>query len=141
MKETLKNLRILFFMPLLCVLLMIVAFESGLLPVGVLSPQSTDEFILLVVMELALVLLIPLSLKLFKFKMVIRDLMETKEIALRKWWSIRIIMLMVPLVVNTILYYLYMSTTFGYMAIILFICMAFVYPDKDKCYYETRDRE
>ena len=38
---------------------------------------------------------------------------------------------------NTVLYYLFMNTTFGYMAIILAICLPFVYPSEARCEAET----
>ncbi|MBR6604574.1 MAG: hypothetical protein IKK92_01675, partial [Prevotella sp.] len=82
-----------------------------------------------------------LALRLFKFKKIAADLSERKQAALVRWGTIRIEMLAMPLLANTLLYYLYMSTTFGYMAIILLICMVFIYPSKDKCYFETRDQE
>lgn len=141
MKKTIKNLKLLFFIPIILVLIIIIAFESGLLPVGIFPPHGVSEFYLLMLMELLMVALIPLSLRLFKFKIITEELSEKKEKALAKWWSIRILMLLIPLAANAILYYLYMSTTFGYMAIILAICLVFVYPDTDKCYYETRNRE
>jgi len=92
-------------------------------------------------MELLTVILIPLALRLFKFKKIATDLSERKQAALVWWGTIRIEMLALPLLANTLLYYLYMSTTFGYMAIILLICMVFIYPSKDKCYFETRDQK
>ena len=37
-------------------------------------------------------------------------------------------MITVPLLMNTLLYYIFMNTAFGYMALILLICLPFIYP-------------
>jgi hypothetical protein len=41
------------------------------------------------------------------------------------------------LLANTLLYYVFMNTSFGYLAIIILLCMPFVYPSKDKCMAEA----
>jgi hypothetical protein len=50
---------------------------------------------------------------------------------------IRLLMLLVPLWADTLLYYLYMNTTFGYLGIILALCLPFVYPSMNRCETET----
>jgi hypothetical protein len=72
-----------------------------------------------------------------KFKKIEADLQERHEEALLKWGVLRLSMLEVPLILNTICYYLFLNTSFGYMAIILLLCMAFVYPTKEKCNVEA----
>lgn len=141
MNNTIKKLKTIFYLELVTALLIVVLYESDVLPAGCFTQHSTSEFVLLTVMELLTVILIPLALRLFKFKKIAADLSERKQAALVRWGTIRIEMLAMPLLANTLLYYLYMSTTFGYMAIILLICMVFIYPSKDKCYFETRDQE
>jgi hypothetical protein len=66
---------------------------------------------------------------------------EGKAIALRKWGVLRLSMLEVPLLANTLFYYIYMNTTFGYMAIILLICLAFVYPSMNRCLADVENTE
>ena len=56
-----------------------------------------------------------------------------------KWGTIRLLILEVPMLVNTLLYYIYMNTTFGYMAIILLLCLPFVFPSLNRCLAETSD--
>lgn len=141
MNNTIKKLKTIFYLELTTALLIVVLYESDVLPAGCFTQHSTSEFVLLTVMELLTVILIPLALRLFKFKKIATDLSERKQAALVTWGTVRIEMLGLPLLANTLLYYLYMSTTFGYMAIILLICMVFIYPSKDKCYFETRDQE
>ena len=79
-------------------------------------------------MEFLTIVLIPVGLRLFKTKDVERRLDEGDIKAFRKWGVVRILMITVPLVLNTLLYYNFMNTTFGYMALILLICLPFIYP-------------
>ena len=99
--------------------------------------DSQVEFAILTVMELLTIGCIPLALRLLKFKKIEADLQERHEEALLKWGVLRLSMLEVPLILNTICYYLFLNTSFGYMAIILLLCMAFVYPTKEKCNVEA----
>ena len=43
-----------------------------------------------------------------------------------------------PMLINTLLYYVFMNVAFGYMAIIGLLSMVFVYPSKSRCEQETR---
>ncbi len=58
-----------------------------------------------------------------------------------KWGLLRLLILEVPMVVNTYLYYIYMNTTFGYLAIILLLCLPFVMPTESRCLAETSEEE
>ena len=139
MNKVIKALKIIFLAQLIITLIIVLLHEASMMPVGWLPPHTTLEFVLLTVMELFTIVLIPLALRLFKFKRIGKELAEKKEHALRKWGIVRISMLAIPMQINTLFYYMFMSTTFGYLAIILFLCMVFIYPSKDKCYFETRD--
>ncbi len=106
--------------------------ESGLLPEGVLkTADGSTEFAIVVVMELLSICIIPVALRLFKWKAVARRV-ATPEGLLRMGMA-RLLMLCVPMLANTVLYYLYVNVAFGYLAIILFLCMAFVLPTKERC--------
>ena len=48
-------------------------------------------------------------------------------------------MLSLPMVVNTFAYYSFMGVHYGYMAIILFICLFFVMPTKSRFEREQAD--
>ena len=82
-------------------------------------------------------LLIPL--RLFKFGKVKNDLVSRKALALKKWGIIRLFLLGAPLLLDTLLYYTYMKATFGYLALILVLCLPFVYPSMDRCLTETEE--
>ena len=103
-------------------------YELDMLPSGVLAGRAQDEFLCTISMELLTIVLIPVGLRLFKTKDVERRLDEGDIKAFRKWGLVRILMITVPLVLNTLLYYNFMNTTFGYMALILLICLPFIYP-------------
>lgn len=117
--------------------LVVVAFEAELLPSGILAGRDgSDEFVVLSVMELVTICQIPVALRLFKFRTVAARLVSAG--GLLRYGTLRLLMLCVPMLANALLYYLYMNVAFGYMGIILFLCMAFVLPTKGRCEAEVR---
>ena len=123
-------------------LVAVVLFETGVLEFGYYAGSGEQaEFLLTMLMELLTLAMIPLALKLFKFKSVHADLVSRKADALHKWGLLRLLMLLVPLLVNTLLYYAYAKVAFAYMAIILVIVLPFVYPSAERCADETTDEE
>ena len=125
MKRTQHILFISAVVPLTIVALAVVLFETDLLPCGVLRGQQVDfEFVAAVAMEILTIASIPLALKLFKLRAVAKRLRTPQ--ALLCLGSLRLAMLTVPMVVNTLLYYLFMNVAFGYLAIILALCIFFV---------------
>lgn len=118
-------------------LLMAALFEADLLPCGILKGSDAGgEFVAATLMELLTLCVIPVALRLFRFRRVADSL--TTCGALRRWGMLRLLMLCVPMVVNTLLYYLYMNVAFGYMGIILLLCLAFVLPTRQRCESELR---
>ena len=107
-------------------------YELDMLPSGMLAGRPQDEFLSTISMELITIVFIPVALRLFKTKDVEKRLEEGDIKAFRKWGLVRILMITVPLVLNTLLYYSFMNTTFGYMALILLICLPFIYPASRK---------
>ena len=103
-------------------------YELDILPSGMMIGRPQDEFLSTISMELITIVFIPVALRLFKTKDVEKRLEEGDIKAFRKWGLVRILMITVPLVLNTLLYYSFMNTTFGYMALILLICLPFIYP-------------
>lgn len=124
------------------VVVIVLFFETGILEEGILVDSNSHvEFAFTAVMELLTIAMIPLALKLFKFKRVEAQLQTEHEVALCKWGVLRLAMLELPLMLNTLLYYLFLNTSFGYMAIILLLCLAFVFPTKAKCEAEAFGNE
>ena len=107
-------------------------YELDILPSGMMAGRPQDEFLSTISMELITIVFIPVALRLFKTKDVQKRLEEGNIKAFRKWGLVRILMITVPLVLNTLLYYSFMNTTFGYMALILLICLPFIYPASRK---------
>lgn len=137
-----KNILLLIFVTsIVAVILMAVLFENNILTKGLLEEQTNTEFFSSVVMDLATPLLIVTALRLFSFKSIKTKLTANPEKELMKWGVLRIMMLALPLLLNTSFYYLFSNTSFGYLAIILLISMIFVLPTQSKCYYETKQKD
>ena len=96
-------------------------------------------FIVSTLMILLTIGLLPLSLRLFKFKRVSTDLQQRQAVALRQWGTIRLCTMGLLLVVNTLLYYLFgLESTYGYLAVVVLLCMPFVIPTKGRCEAEVQ---
>lgn len=118
-------------------LIIVVLFENDLLPCGIMiSDDKSVEFVVATIMELLTICVIPVALKLFRFKRISKLL--TSAEALSKWGTIRLLMLCVPMIVNTVFYYMFMNVAFGYMGIIIFLCLFFVVPTKERCRSEIK---
>lgn len=124
-------------------LFFVAAFESNLFFAGEYAVCKSSEFVTLSVMELFTIVSIPLALRLFKFKSVSRALTtgNRRERQFIKWGSIRLTMLCLPMLANTLFYYFFMNMAFGYMTIIQFLCLFFVFPTVDRCINETTPPE
>lgn len=133
MEKVRKRLLAEFLVPIIICLVIVVLGEFNVFPTGVLTGNTQVEFVLLAAMEIITICMIPLALRLFRFGKIHSQLVEKRERGLQKWGTIRLEMLTVPMVVNTLLYYLTMNAAFGYLAIILFLCMFFVVPTKERC--------
>ena len=75
--------------------------------------SETIQFLLTTVMELATLLCAYLGLRLFRRK-----------------WQLRMAIIVVPLLVNVLLYAVYRTTPFFYLAVVLLICLPFVWTRK-----------
>ncbi|WP_092110422.1 hypothetical protein [Prevotella sp. KH2C16] len=141
MKKVQKILQLEFWIPIVVSLLLVVLFETDILETGLLSEDKGSEFVMTSVMELATICFIPLALYLFRFKKIHDQLCSEKgERYLQKWGTCRLALLYVPMVLNTLLYYLFMHVAFAYLAIILLLSLCFVYPSSERCLDETDGR-
>ncbi len=114
-------------------LVMIILFETDILHQGILHENVKMEYGFSVVMELAALCAIPASIRLFRWKKVTDDLKNHGYQALLSWGLFRLSLLCIPLVLCVLFYYLFAQTSFCYLAIILGICLFFVYPSKERC--------
>ena len=125
--------------PVVVALIVVVLYEKEILLWGVHAGDKNAEFVVLTLMELLVICTIPLTLRLFNFRKIREQLNKHRESALLKWGSLRIMLLAIPMLLNVILYYLFANVAFGYMAIILVICMAFIIPTASRCQSEIGD--
>jgi hypothetical protein len=141
MKKISKQLTFVYVVLVAVALAIVAIYELGLLESGVLADSKQTEFVAMTVMELTSIGAAFLGLRLFKFHMIHDELVCLKESAMLKWGMLRLLILEVPMVVNTYLYYMYMNATFGYLAIILLLTLPFVMPTESRCIDETSEIE
>lgn len=137
MKETKNQLMSVFVSGTVLPLMIVCIYETEVVVPGLLATDKQSEFLLTFLMELMTLGCAFLALRLFKFEKIHQELISDKAVALRKWGAIRLVLLLFPLWADTLLYYLYMNTTFGYLGIILVFCLPFVYPSESRCEAET----
>lgn len=137
MKETRNQLMAFFVFAIVFALAAVVAYETGFMESGLFTERNTSEFIFVSLMELLTLGGVFLALRLFKFDKVHDDLVAKKEHALFKWGLLRLALILIPMVGNTYLYYMFMNTTFGYLAIIQLLSLPFVYPSMSRCKSEV----
>ena len=139
MKKVSKQLTAFYFAQIIIALVVIVLFETDMLPAGIKADDRQSDFVLTALMEIISLGAAFLGLRLFKFKPIHNDLVNRKATAMWKWGMARLIILEAPMVINTLLYYIYMNTTFGYLGIILLLCLPFVYPSLSRCEGEVSE--
>ena len=134
MQKIQRTLMTWFWGSIVLAVVIIIVGESGLVTVPLAESGGNAEFILLTLMELLTIGVIPLALRLFKFRKVQMALRgEEKKNAFQTWAMRRLLLLCIPMLANTVLYYVFMHAAFGYLAIILMICLFFVYPSIARC--------
>lgn len=114
-----------------------VLFETDCLIPGLLAGDTASEFVVTMILELSTLLCAFLALRLFRFQKVSHDLYTRQAPAMLQWGMIRLMLLGIPMVADTLFYYIYMNTTFGYLAIMLLLCQPFVCPTMGRCIAET----
>lgn len=139
MKQTQKILMLLFWSILLQAAVIYLIADVMDIDISIFSGASREaRFLPMTLMILITLALVPLSLRLFKFRIVADDLIRRKEKALQKWGIIRLCMLEFLLIVNALLYYFFgFESSFGYLAVVVLLTMPFVYPSMTRCINET----
>ena len=137
MDKVVKTLKVYFYAPIVLALLLVVLYETDMILPGSIRMDGNLNFLVLSLMEILTLAVIPAALYLFKTKKVHEQLVLNPVSSMRRYGILRLLMLGVPLVANTDLYYMSMNTAYGYMAIVLLIVMPFVYPSKSRCEEET----
>ena len=141
MERTQKILMICCWTSIIVSLIIVLLFETNILESGIWTDDGSLFFTVAVIMELLLLCVAPLALYLFRIPPIRRRLKDNPSEAPRQlllWGTLRMDMLSLPMVFNTLFYYLFgLNVTFGYMAIILLLCLLLVYPSMKRCLYET----
>jgi uncharacterized membrane protein YhaH (DUF805 family) len=139
MEKTRNILMMCFWWWLSVAIIIVVLYEGELLETGMLTEDTSMEFVLTTLMELLSLAAVFVGLRMFKKKRIHDDLTTRKALALSLWGLIRLCIIGLPLSLNVLFYYLFMNTTFGYMAIIMALCLPFVYPTLNRCLTETEE--
>lgn len=124
-------------------LLLALTFETGLVAEGLwATADGTTLFLAQTAMTIVLLATVPGALYLFRLRSVRDRLIADGETALRRWGSVRMLMICVPMVLDLLLYYLFGAVVgFFYMAVIHLLTITFVFPTKRHCDHECRAEE
>lgn len=114
-------------------LLIIAVYESGVLLEGGMTGDANAEFLTMMTMELLTVCAIPVSLRLFRFEAVKRYIATRRERGHYRMALTRMALLVVPMLVNLMCYYMFVKVAFAYLALILAISLVFIIPTKNRC--------
>ena len=137
--KKIKNILLLFYCEMLLIAGVFYVLGDFLyVDMALLSETSkTTMYVIQMVMILLTLGLVPFALRLFRFGFVRRQLIAQREQALLRWGLVRISILGLLLTTNTLLYYLYAyEPAFGYLAVMVLLCMPFILPTMSRCQAE-----
>ena len=112
--------------------------------IGLLQKETEMFFICKTVLVISTLALIPLALRLFKFRKIHEELINDttpNHAKLLVYGMLRMDMLHFPMIINILLYYFFMEPGFGYMAIVLFLSSLFIVPTMKRCEAEVTESE
>ena len=115
MKKCARKLQAIVYSAIGLSLLMIILFETDILAPGSCGGNLTAEFYTLMAAELITICVVPLALWMFRAKTIKQKLISGKEHSLLRFGILRLL------------------PSFGYMAIILFLSIFFVFPSMERC--------
>ena len=132
-KQLSKRLMSTFYASVILELLMVTLYETDFILEGGMTGHNTAEFIMCTIMELLTIIVIPIALRMIKYGAVVNIIREKQQQGLYSIAMIRMSLLIVPMLVNTLCYYLFMNVAFAYMAVVLAISLFFIIPTKGRC--------
>lgn len=144
MKQTRNILMTIFSLMLLVAAAIYICGDYLEVDMAVLTSYTDKQtgYVVQMVMILLTLSLVPLALRLFKFKQIHASLLVSPATALLKWGIVRIFVLGLLLVANTFLYYIYgFEPSFGYLAVMVLLTMPFVFPTMSRCKAETEEEK
>lgn len=116
----------------ICALIIFLCEMQIVLP-GVWADWLVGQFWALTLMEIITLVAIPFALYLFRTKWVTSAQSSSLQKELRQWAVVRLLLLILPLVGSVIGYYLFLSVTFTYLALLLLCSLVFVFPTTHRC--------
>ena len=131
--RTQQALNILFYASIALSLAIALLFETDTLIGGWWADNRSADFLCTTILELFSLCAIPLAFRLVRPGRSNVDRMSYERRAL-----LRLLLLCLPLFINILMYYAFMGVHYGYMALILLLCLFFVVPTKKR--YE-REKE
>ena len=137
--KTQQTLNIIFYTNIVLSLLAVVLFETNTLIGGWWADNRSADFLCTTFLALFSLCAIPVA-----FRLVRPGRSNTARMNYERRAILRLVLLGLPLLLNTFAYYAFMGVPFGYMAIILFLCLLFVVPtqkryEREKASLETID--
>ena len=130
MKTVSKQLMAFYTFQVALALVIIVLFETDVLPVGVKAHDKQSDFVMAAVMEIVSLGAAFLGLRLFKFRPVHDDLVARREPAMWKWGMARIIIIGFPMLL--LMGYVAKSITWSWLCmgimvllLIFMLCLMF----------------
>ena len=144
MKQTRNILMTIFSLMLLAAAAIYICGDYLEVDMAMLTSENDKQtgYVVQMVMILLTLCLVPLALRLFKFKQIHASLLASPAAALLKWGIVRILVLGLLLVANTLLYYIYgFEPSFGYLAVMVLLTMPFVFPTMSRCKAETEEEK
>ncbi len=133
LKQAQRTLTILFWEFIALSVIIVIIFETDwLTDAFAWEEDSKISFALQAIDELVTIVCIPVSLWLFKWKTIANKLKGDPD-ALCLWGEIRMWLLCIPLLCNLALYEDTRIPSFGYLTIIILLCLFFIYPSKNRC--------
>ena len=141
MNKDLKFLQTIAFMFLMADVLLILLAELDIIAVGRFADATQNEFIVHIIMTLVTLVALPICLRLMHMKRIRERLSkENTPTYYNRLSLLRVSLLGVILLINTICYYLFMKVTFLYLAIIVMLAYILIFPTKNRYGYEnTKD--
>lgn len=133
MKQLSKRLMAAFWLGTILELLIVCLFETNFMLEGGLATNTTAEFIIATVMVLVTICAIPVALRMMKYGAVLNLIQREREEGLYKAAMLRMTLLMLPMLLNTVFYYNFLNVEFAYLAIVLAISLAFIVPTVKRC--------
>jgi hypothetical protein len=127
-----------FFWYIICLNVIMMSASAILLSMmGPFVPDELLQYIFSMIAVVSVFVLIPLSLRLMKFRKVEELIARNPLEEYRNMAVIRMTLLYCGLCFSNIGFFFFYTPTFLYINIIFMIAFVFVYPSLDRCYHEA----